>query len=72
MIEASLQEATKLDGVFIQDKDKKNTNNELLHPTLEYEDKLISCLDYDEFNTCLNLLLPNMTVWQVPLIHRNT
>jgi|LauGreDrversion4_2_1035121.scaffolds.fasta_scaffold31566_4 hypothetical protein len=71
MIEAALQESTKLDGVF-QDKDKKNTTNELMHPTFEFEDKIISCLDYDEFNTCINLLLTDMTVWQVPLVHRNT
>ena len=63
MIEASLQEASKLDGVFIQDKDKKNANNELMHPTFVFDDKLISCLDYDEYNTSLNLLLADMTVW---------
>ena len=61
-----------MDGVFVQDKDKKFTENELLHPTMEFEDKQITCLDYDEFNTCINLLLPNLTVWQVPLMHRNT
>lgn len=75
MIEASLIDPSKIEGlkqVSTAEKDKKNTNNELMHASFDFGDKQITCLDYDEYNTCINLLLTDFTMVQVPLLHRNT
>jgi hypothetical protein len=74
MIEASLIDPSKIEGLrqVSTEKDKKNANNELMHASLDFGDKQITCLDYDEYNTCINILLTDFTIVQVPLLHRNT
>ena len=74
VIEASLIDPSIIEGLrqVSTEKDKKNANNHLMHASLDFGDKQITCLDYDEFNTCVNLLLTDFTIVQVPVLHRNT
>jgi len=43
-----------------------------MHPNFEFGDKLITRLDYDEYNAVVNLLLSDLSIVQVPLVHRNS
>jgi hypothetical protein len=44
-----------------------------MHPTFKVSgDKIIHKLDYDEFNTMINLQTSGFEIIQVPLVHRNS
>ena len=43
-----------------------------MHSTFTYGGSLIKRMDYDDFNSVLNLQMANFEIIQVPLYHRNT
>ena len=74
MIDASFVDQSKIEGFsqVVIEKDKKAASNQLMHPSYDFAEYLITNLDYDEYNTAINLLRNDLTVVQVPLLHRNT
>jgi len=74
MIEAAFADALKGENLSaIVDKDeKKDSKSELMHPTFSYGIHQIKRMDYDEFNSVLNLQQANLSIVQVPIYHRNT
>lgn len=75
MIEAAFADTLKGENQSaIVDKDeKKGAKSELMHPSFTYGQSQIRRLDYDEFNSVLNLQSAYpLEIVQVPLHHRNT
>ena len=75
MIEAAFTAASRGDeqAAIVDKNEKKGAKTEVLHPAFAYGNTVIKRMDYDEFNSCLNLLQQSgLEIVQVPLHHRNT